>query len=65
MRGGEPERVIQLVWERVEEEAKAMRAVIQTLRWMVRLQWETLEGPAGDGRRSRRDRERLNDPIPV
>jgi hypothetical protein len=32
MRGGEPERVIQLVWGRVEEEAKAMRAVIQTLR---------------------------------
>jgi hypothetical protein len=32
MRGGEPERVIRLVWERVEEEAKAMRAVIQSLR---------------------------------
>jgi hypothetical protein len=63
MRGGGPERALQLVWERVEEETKVMRAVIRTLRRMVRSLWETLGGQAGDGERSRRGRERLNDPI--
>jgi hypothetical protein len=63
MRGGGPERALQLVWEHVEEDAKVMRAVIRTLRRTGRSLWETLGGQAGDSERSRRSRERLNDPI--
>lgn len=60
--GGVAERWHQRSRERFEVEAKAMRAVTHLDFGQGRLSnRETLGDPAGNGRRSRRERGRLND----